>query len=179
MTPSGPLDPGEGTRRVPDPRTPPNPASDHPRSRRLRAPLLVALGVLLAVEALGGLLIFFMRLATGEAPGETLHVAAGALLTIVYVVYQFQHWSRVAPWRSRLDFALGLIAALSMAGALGTGLWLALPWWQVRVVTGGGEAVPYAPSLRAAHNVMSMLVLTFTLSHLAAVLMRDAAAKRR
>ena len=131
------------------------------------------------MEAVGGLLIFFMRLATGSAPGETLHVLAGVLLALAYVAYQWQHWKRVAPWRSRMDFALGLIAALSMAGALGTGLALAVPWWQARIVAGTADTVPYPPTLRAVHNVMSMLLLTFAGSHLAAVLMRDRAAKRR
>ena len=153
-------------------------APEAPRGRRMRAPLLVALWVLLGVEALGGLLIFFMRLAAGSTPGETLHVAVGAALTLVYAAYQWQHWLRVEPWRSRLDYAMGLIAALSMAGALGTGLWLALPWWQARVVERSPGAVDYPSALSAAHNVMSMLVLTFVGAHLAAVLLRDMAAKR-
>jgi len=120
-----------------------------------------------------------MRLATGALPGEALHVGGGALLTLLYAAYQWQHWFRVAPWRSRLDYAMGLIAALSMAGALGTGVWLAAPWWQARIVARSAEAVTYASSLSAAHNVMSMLVLTFVGAHLAAVLLRDAAARRR
>ncbi len=134
---------------------------------------------LLAVEGVGGLLIFVMRLAAGQTPGETLHVVAGALLTLVYVAYQWGHWRRVSPWRSRHDYALGLIAALSMAGALGTGLWLAWAWWQTRIVAGSAEAVAYSPPVSAAHNIMSMLVLTFVGAHLAAVLLRDAAARRR
>jgi len=152
---------------------------EHPRGRRMRAPLLIGLWVLLGFEALGGLLIFFMRLATGGLPGETLHVAGGALLVLLYAIYQLQHWFRVAPWRSRLDYAMGLIAALSMAGALGTGLWLAAPWWQARIVARSADAVAYPSALSAAHNVMSMLVLTFVGAHLAAVLLRDAAARRR
>lgn len=149
-----------------------------PRAGRLRAPLLVTLGMLLAFEGVGGLVIFFARLAAGRTPGESLHVAAGAALAIVYGVYQWQHWSRVAPWRSRLDYAIGLLAALSMVGALGTGLWLAAPWWQARVVERSNGAVPYPTALGAAHNIMSMLVLTFAGAHLAAVLLRDAAAAR-
>jgi cytochrome b561 len=46
-------------------------------------------------------------------------------------------------------------------------------------VAGSAEAVAYPASLSAVHNVMSMLVLTFVGAHLAAVLLRDAAAKRR
>lgn len=134
---------------------------------------------LLAIEGAGGIVIFFARLAAGRTPGESLHVGAGALLTFVYAAYQWQHWSRVAPWRSRMDYALGLIAALSMAGALGTGLWLAWPWWQVRIVAGSTYPVPYPTAVSAAHNIMSMLVLTFVGAHLAAVLLRDAAAARR
>lgn len=153
-------------------------ASDSPRGRRMRSPLLLAVWGLIAFEALGGMLIFFMRLASGRVPGETLHVAAGALLALAYLSYQWLHWSRVAPWRSRLDYAMGLIATASMAGALGTGLWLAAPWWRTRIVAGSAEAVAYPASLSAAHNVMSMLVLTFVGAHLAAVLLRDAAARR-
>ncbi len=131
------------------------------------------------MEGVGGLLIFFMRLAAGQTPGEALHVVAGALLTLVYAAYQWGHWRRVSPWRGRLDYALGLIAALSMAGALGTGLWLAWAWWQTRIVERSAEAVAYTPPVSAAHNIMSMLVLTFVGAHLAAVLLRDAAARRR
>ena len=144
----------------------------------MRSPLLLAMWGLLAFEALGGMLIFFMRVAFGQTPGETLHVAGGALLTLAYVAYQWLHWLRVAPWRGRLDYAMGLFAAVSMAGALGTGLWLAWPWWRTRIVASSAEAVAYPTSLSAAHNVMSMLVLTFVGAHLAAVLLRDAAAKR-
>lgn len=150
-----------------------------PRRRRLRAPLLVLLWWLLGFEAAGGLLVFFMRLASGDTPGEALHVVVGALLTLVYAVYQWQHWTRVTPWRSRLDYAMGLIAALSMGAALATGFVLAWPWWQLRVIARSAAAVPYPTVVSAAHNIMSMLVLTFVGAHLAAVLLRDAAAKRR
>ena len=150
-----------------------------PRARRLRAPLLLTLWVLLAIEGAGGIVIFFARLAAGRTPGEALHVIAGALLTLVYAVYQRQHWARVSPWRSRMDYAMGLIAALSMAGALGTGLWLAWPWWEARVVAGSKYAVPYPTTVSAAHNIMSMLVLTFVGAHLAAVLLRNTAARRQ
>ena len=150
-----------------------------PRSLRLRAPLLVTLWGLLAVEGIGGIFIFFARLAAGRTPGESLHVLAGAALALVYATYQWQHWSRVSPWRSRLDYALGLIAALGMAGALGTGLVLAAPWWRTRVVARSVEAVAYPTAWSAAHNIMSMLVLTFVGAHLAAVLRRDRAAGRQ
>lgn len=153
--------------------------SEAPRARRLRAPLLVTLWGLLAIEGVGGIVIFFARLAAGRTPGEALHVVAGALLTLVYAVYQWQHWARVSPWRSRMDYAMGLIAALSMGGALGTGLWLAWPWWQARIVAGSKFAVAYPTAVSAAHNIMSMLVLTFVGAHLAAVLLRDAAARRQ
>lgn len=152
---------------------------ESPRGKRLRAPLLVTLGVLLGFEAVGGLVIFFARLAAGTTPGEALHVGVGAALTLVYVFYQWPHWTRVAPWRSRLDYALGLIAAASMIATLATGYALTWPWWQERVVARSAAAVGYAPPVSAAHNIMSMLVLTFVGAHLAAVLLRDAAAKRR
>lgn len=155
------------------------PTAPSPRDRRLRAPLLMTLWTLLVVEAAGGLVIFVARLVAGITPGETLHVVAGAALTLVYAVYQWGHWRRVAPWRSRLDHALGLIAALSMALTLATGYALAWPWWELRVVAGRPDAVPYPALVSAAHNLMSMLVLTFVGAHVAAVLMRDASVRRR
>ena len=148
-----------------------------PRARRLRAPLLLALWALLGIEAVGGLVIFFMRLAVGRTPGEALHVLAGALLTLVYAIYQWQHWTRVSPWRGRLDYVLGLIGAMSMGVTLATGYVLAWPWWEARVVARSGGAVSYPSVVSAAHNIMSMLVLTFVVAHLAAVLLRDKRAK--
>jgi hypothetical protein len=145
------------------------------RRKRLQAPLLVTLGLLLVVESIGGLTIFFMRLATGALPGETLHVAAGCALTLVYVVYQWQHWTRVAPWRNRLDYALGLIATLSLVATLATGIVLTVPWWEMRIVAGNDGAVTYANLTSAAHNITSMLVMTFLGAHIAAVLRRDRA----
>lgn len=142
------------------------------RTERLKAPLLLALWVLLGVEAVGGLVVFFARLATGTTPGETLHIVAGAILTLVYAVYQWRHWARVAPWRSRLDYAMGLIAGLSMGATLVTGYLLAWPWWQIRVAGRIDDPVPYSPPVSAAHNIMSMLVLTFVGAHVAAVLFR-------
>lgn len=148
-----------------------------PRSRRLRASLLVLLWWLLGIEALGGLILFFMRLAAGIMPGETLHVVAGAALTLVYALYQIQHWGRVSPWRGRLDYALGLIGAVAMGLTLATGYVLAWPWWLARVVERADGAIAYSSLVSAAHNIMSMLVLTFVLAHLAAVLLRDRTAK--
>ena len=142
------------------------------RAERLKAPLLLVLWVLLGIEAVGGLVVFFARLATGSTPGETLHVVAGAILTPVYAVYQWQHWIRVAPWRSRLDYAIGLIAALSIGATLATGYLLAWPWWEMRVTGPGDGPISYSPPVSAAHNIMSMLVLTFVGAHVAAVLLR-------
>ena len=144
------------------------------RAARLRAPLLLTLAALLAVEAIGGLVIFFARLAFGTTPGESLHVIAGVLLTAVYAIYQWQHWDRVAPFRARLDYAMGLIAAVFMVLVNGTGLWLGAAWWSAR---GSGPA-SYDPRLSAVHNIASMVVLTFVGAHLGAVLMRDRARSR-
>jgi hypothetical protein len=151
------------------------PASPPARAQRLRSPLLVALWALLALEGVGGMVIFFARLAAGRTPGEALHVVAGVVLVIVYAVYQVVHVSRVAPIRGSLDYVMGLIAAGAMVAAQATGLWLGLQWWRARQA-----AVPatYAPAVSAAHNVMSMLVLTFVGAHLCAVLLRDARARR-
>ena len=149
-----------------------------PRARRLRAPLLVLLWWLLGIEALGGLLIFFMRLAAGAMPGETIHVIAGVGLTLAYVVYQVQHWGRVAPWRGRLDYALGLIGAIAMGLTLATGYVLAWPWWRVRILARAHDPIAYSSFVSGAHNIMSMLVLTFVLAHLAAVLLRERAGRR-
>jgi hypothetical protein len=143
------------------------------RAQRLRAPLLLTLWVLLAFEAAGGLLIFVARLVWGATPGEALHVVAGAILTLVYALYQWRHWTRVRPLRLQLHYGLGVIAACSMALTNLTGLWLAAFWWQERIVAQGGAAVRYPALLSAVHNVASMLVLTFVAAHLGAVLFRS------
>lgn len=152
-------------------------AAPSPRARRLRAPLLVGLAALLAFESLGGLVIFFARLAAGRTPGEALHVAAGVALTIVYSIYLWGHWARTAPWRARLDSALGLIAALALALTQATGLWLGWQWGLAL----GARAFPvaYTPFVSAAHNVTTMFTLTFAGAHLGAVLQRDARARAR
>jgi hypothetical protein len=141
------------------------------RGRRLRAPLLLALWVLLAIEGVGGIVIFVARLAYGMTPGETLHVVAGVALTAVYAVYQWQHWLRVRVLGG-LHYVLGLFAAAFMVLANLTGLALGVAWWRDRVI-GHAEAVRYPGALSAVHNIGSMLVLTFVGAHLAAVLMRD------
>jgi hypothetical protein len=145
------------------------------RAKRLRAPLLLALWALLAIEGLGGIVIFFARLAAGRTPGESLHVVAGAALVLVYACYQVAHWSRVAPIRGTLDYVLGLISAGAMIAVQVTGLWLGWQWWRARQ---SGAPAAYSSQVSAAHNVMSMLVLTFVGAHLCAVLMRDARARR-
>lgn len=144
-----------------------------PRAARLRAPLLVALGALLAFETIGGLIIFWARLLEGATPGEALHIAAGIALTALYAGYQWRHWRRVRPFQPRLDYSLGLIAAASMALVNLTGLWLAWFWWQDRVASPGTAPVVYPALLSAAHNITSMLVVTFVGAHLGAVLMRE------
>lgn len=144
-----------------------------PRARRLRSPLLVALWVLLAFEAAGGLVLFTARLVAGASPGEAVHVAGGVALTAIYAVYQFRHWRRVRPFRPQLHYGLGLIAAIFMALVNLSGLWLATFWWRDRFVAPGGAAVRYPALLSAAHNVASMVVLTFVLAHLGAVLFRS------
>ena len=144
-----------------------------PRARRLRSPLLLSLWALLAFEAGGGLVIFVARLVRSATPGEALHVVAGIALTAVYALYQWRHWRRVRPFRPQLHHALGLIAALFMAATNLTGLWLAAYWWQDRVAVPIEAAVRYPALLCAAHNVASMVVLTFVGAHLGAVLFRD------
>ncbi|MFI5370686.1 MAG: hypothetical protein ACHQ52_03940 [Candidatus Eisenbacteria bacterium] len=142
-------------------------AAGRPRSARLRAPLLITLWIALGFEAAGGLVIFCARLLSGSSPGVTLHVAVGLVLTLLYAAYQWSHWRRVAPLRARLDYALGLIASSSLAITQASGLALGWIWWR-------SPAAPvYPASLSALHNIMSMLVLTFVLAHLGAVLTRD------
>lgn len=143
------------------------------RSRRMRAPLLVTLWTLLGFEALGGLTIFVARLAAGRTPGETLHVIGGLLLLLIYSIYQWQHWMRVAPVRRRLDYGIGLLAAGAMIFVNVTGLILGLSWWRDRVAVPTTDPVAYTPIVSAAHNIASMLVLTFAGGHLGAVLFRD------
>jgi len=132
--------------------------------------VLVVLWCLLGIDATGGLVIFFARLAWGTLPGVTLHVWAGLALAVAYTAYQIGHWSRVSPLRARLDYTLGLLSAGTMTAALGTGLLLALPWWQARAA---GRPAAYPPLLSAVHNIGSMLVLTFVGAHLGAVLWRE------
>lgn len=139
-----------------------------PRSARLRAPLLLSMWAVLVFEAVGGLVIFCARLLSGASPGVSLHVVAGLALTALYAAYQWSHWRRVAPVRARLDYALGLIASSSLAITQATGLVLGWRWWH------SPAAPAYPPALSAFHNIMSMLVLTFVLAHLGAVLSRDA-----
>ena len=141
-----------------------------PRTRRIVAPLVLLLWVLLAFEALGGLWIFFIRLAyNGRTPGVLLHWWAGWALTLVYAIYQWQHWFRVAPFRARLDYVMGLIAALSLSLTQASGIILGLPWWQAHQPS----QFPFTPLWSGAHNVLSMLTLTFVGAHLGAVLFRD------
>lgn len=152
---------------------PPGSAVGDARSRRLRAPLLLALALLLGVEGVGGMVIFVARLTLGVTPFEAFHVWCGLALTVCYAIYQVMHWRRVAPFRARLDYAIGLIAAIFMAATNLTGLALAVPWWETRIASASAAPVAYPPLLSAAHNIGSMLVLTFVGAHLGAVLMRD------
>jgi hypothetical protein len=146
---------------------------EHPRGRRMRAPVLVILWVLLAFEAVGGLVIFVARLAAGKTPGETLHIVVGLALTLVYAVYQWGHWTRVEPIRTRLDYGLGLLAATFMILTTLTGIVLGAAWWRDRFAATGVVEVTYPPIVSAMHNIGSMLVLAFVVSHLGAVLFRD------
>jgi hypothetical protein len=143
------------------------------RSARLRSPLLLALGVLLAFEAAGGLWLFVAFLTAGRRPGESLHTLAGGPLAALYAIYQWRHWRRVRPFRARLDFVLGLVAATVMALALLSGLALGGWWWSARLAARAAGEVGYPPLLSALHNIGSMLVLAFVGAHLGAVLMRD------
>jgi hypothetical protein len=145
-------------------------AAAEARSRRLRAPLLLGVWVLLAIDAAGGIVIFFARTAFGSLPGTTLHVIAGLALTAAYGIYQLRHAARVWPVRPRLDYALGLLAAAFFALTLVTGFVLALPWWRGR---GTHVAIAYPTTAMALHIIGCMLVLTFVGSHLGAVLQRD------
>ncbi len=142
------------------------------RARRWRAPLLVAVWALLAVEAVGGLLLFGARLAFGSAPGETLHVVAGFALVLLWIVYQWRHWLRVRPLRARPDYLLGLLAATFMALTNLTGLALGAFWYRDRLVR-GLPAAHYPTLLSALHLSATMLVLTFVGAHAGAVLLRE------
>lgn len=139
------------------------------RARRLRSPLLVAFWTLLAIEALGGLVIFAARLATGALPGETLHVGGGVLFTVAWLVYQVRHWVRVRPFRATLDHAMGWIATLALAATNGTGLALGVAWWRAHAA---GVPARYATGLSTAHLVGTMLALSFVGAHLGAALLR-------
>jgi hypothetical protein len=138
------------------------------RAERLRSPLLLTLWGLLAIEAVGGLVIFGARLTVGATPGEALHVFAGLALTVVYAIYQWGHWTRVQPIRARLDYVLGLLSALFMTATNATGLVLGWMWWRTRAA----GPVAYPSLLSGCHNIGSMLVLAFVAAHFGAVLMR-------
>gem|GEM_PF-2647694 len=143
------------------------------RRERLRSPLLLALAALLTVESIGGMVLFTARLISGRATGETIHILAGTALAGIYAVYQVRHWARVRSLRWRLDHGLGWIAAVVMVLTLGSGLILALDWWDVKVGASKAVEVIYPPSWSAVHNVGSLLVLTFLGAHVCAVLFRD------
>jgi hypothetical protein len=119
------------------------------------------------------MILFAARLIAGRAPGETIHIFGGAALAGIYVVYQARHWRRVNALRWRLDHTLGLIAAVFMVVTLGSGLILALSWWDARKVASDTSEVIYSASWSAVHNVASLLVLTFLGAHVCAVLFRD------
>lgn len=120
-------------------------------------------------------MLLFARVAFGTTPGVALHVLAGLLLTVVYTIYQIRHWNRVAPWRSRPDYVLGLIAAVTLAATDITGLVLGWQWWSTRL--DGTGITHYAVALSAVHTLGTMLVLAFASAHLAAVLARDRGAR--
>jgi hypothetical protein len=143
------------------------------RARRLRSPLLLALWALLAFETIGGLVLFTAFLVAGRRPGEALHVVVGVPLAVVYGIYQWRHWRRVAPLPIRADHVLGGIAAAVTALTLLTGFGLAAAWWTARVATPRPGEVEYSPWLSAAHNIGAMLILAFVGAHLGAVLLRD------
>lgn len=164
---------GSHAYRPQSPPAAPDSAGGDARARRLRAPLLLGLAFLLAIESIGGIVIFVARLTLGVTPFEALHVWCGIALTACYAIYQVKHWHRVAPFRARLDYAIGLIASIFMAATNLTGLVLAFPWWETRIAGASAAPVAYPPLLSAAHNIGSMLVLTFVGAHLGAVLMRD------
>jgi hypothetical protein len=131
------------------------------------------LAALLAVEAVGGMVLFAARLIAGRASGETIHILGGVALVGIYAFYQARHWARVRSLRWRLDHGLGWIAAIFMVLTLGSGLILALDWWESKVAASKGGEVIYPPSWSAVHNVGSLLVLTFLGAHVCAVLFRD------
>ena len=60
-----------------------------------------------------------------------------------------------------------------MIAILLSGLALAWFWWRGRFVAPTGARVGYLALLSAAHNVASMVVLTFVLAHVGAALFRS------
>ena len=139
----------------------------------MRSPVLVVLAALFAIEAVTGLILFAARLISGRAPGESIHIAAGAAVVGVYAVYQARHWARVRSLRWRLDHGLGLLAAVFMVLTLASGAVLALSWWDTQAEPDTAAKVAYSPLWSALHNVASLLILTFLGAHLCAVLFRD------
>ena len=152
----------------------PNSSRRTSRAERLRSPLLIALWTLFAIEALTGIIVFFARLAVGRAPTVSLHWYAGFAFTLVYAIYQIQHWNRVQPLRARLDHVLGVVATSSLIATQVSGYWVGWEWF-TRGRPMGYTAFPSA--LSATHNVMSMLAMTFVGAHLGAVLLRESRAR--
>ena len=147
-----------------------------PRTRRLTAPLVLALGALLLVETIGGLWIFVARvLEPGHLPGLSLHWWAGWALSAVYVVYLVRHVARVAPLRPRLDYALGMLAAATLTLVQVTGSVVGWSWWR----QGQPRDHVFTPWLSGAHDMLSMMTLSFVAAHLGAVLLRDARVRAR
>lgn len=152
----------------------PRPHRPSTRAERLRSPLLLMLWALFAIEAVTGLIVFFARLAVGSAPTVSLHWFAGFAFTLVYVIYQIQHWTRVQPLRARLDHVLGVVATTSLIITQVSGYWVGWEWF-MRGRPLGYTAFPAA--LSATHNVMSMLAMTFVGAHFGAVLLRESRAR--
>jgi hypothetical protein len=137
----------------------------------------VALWVFLGFEATSGLVLFTTFLVAGRRPGETIHVAAGVPLAALYAIYQWRHWSRVAPFRGRTEHVLGLVAAVVTSLTVLSGLVLGAMWWVARAAGARGE-VAYPTWLSALHNIGSMLLLSFVGAHLGSVLRREGLARR-
>lgn len=131
------------------------------RLTRWRAPLVNLLFYLIMIESMTGFaLYFFGHLIPGlEILGE-VHWWLGVVFIVPYAVYQLRHYLRVANFKGRLHFYLGLTTFIFMTATILSGVWL---WWVLR-----DNPVP-ADWIVLVHVVIGFALLCIISGHLTVV----------